>query len=402
MKRVGIGGMQNFDANLRTPQVVDQRLSFMTPEWKGAFRHAATLVDQLGLELAIAASPGWSETGGPWVQPKDGMKKLVWSETQLAGGKRFIGTLAAPPSVTGPYQSLPMSAGIADLLSGGKPAPPVTHYADITLLAYPAKAVDVNTPRVLSASGTVISGAELIDESFETAVEVPSGTPEQPGTLTLASFALGQVPTTVSITPVTARHFRLVLAAATAHAPNLDEGTPGTAMSSDMMALLSARATTVKIGQLRLSPEARVHQFETKAGLTLSRDYYALSNLGATTNVGDAPDRGVAPEQVINLSSHMKPDGTLDWTAPPGSWRVVRFGYLLVGTKNHPATPEATGLEVDKFDAAAVRNYLETYLAMYRDTVGADLLGKRGLRALAPGAHRCPHGFAPGKRRVSL
>jgi hypothetical protein len=33
----------------------------------------------------------------------------------------------------------------------------------------------------------------------------------------------------------------------------------------------------------------------------------------------------------------------------------VRIGYSLTGTENHPATPEATGLEVDKYDGAAVR-----------------------------------------------
>lgn len=32
MKRVGIGGMQNIHANLSTPQVVDKRLLYMTPE----------------------------------------------------------------------------------------------------------------------------------------------------------------------------------------------------------------------------------------------------------------------------------------------------------------------------------------------------------------------------------
>src|SRR5262245_2199682 len=42
MKRVGIGGVQNFDASLFTPQVVEKRLIFMTPEWKDAFRYAAT------------------------------------------------------------------------------------------------------------------------------------------------------------------------------------------------------------------------------------------------------------------------------------------------------------------------------------------------------------------------
>ena len=68
MKRIGIGGAQTFDAQLNTPQVVEKRLVYMTPEWKHAFRTAAETADKLGLELAIAASPGWSETGGPWDQ----------------------------------------------------------------------------------------------------------------------------------------------------------------------------------------------------------------------------------------------------------------------------------------------------------------------------------------------
>ena len=67
MHRVGLGGFQNFDAALATPQVVDHRLAYMTPEWKDAFKYATTLADQLGMEEAIAGSPGWSETGGPWV-----------------------------------------------------------------------------------------------------------------------------------------------------------------------------------------------------------------------------------------------------------------------------------------------------------------------------------------------
>ncbi len=67
MKRIGIGGFQNFDAGLATPQVVEKRLIYMTPEWKDAFRFTTELADSLGLEMAIAGSPGWSESVGPWV-----------------------------------------------------------------------------------------------------------------------------------------------------------------------------------------------------------------------------------------------------------------------------------------------------------------------------------------------
>jgi hypothetical protein len=75
----------------------------------------------------------------------------------------------------------------------------------------------------------------------------------------------------------------------------------------------------------------------------------------------------------------MHPDGTLDWTPPPGNWAVLRFGYSLLGITNHPATAEATGLEVDKMDRRYVKKYMDTYLDSYKRTVGPDLIGKRGL-----------------------
>lgn len=77
MHRVGLGGFQTFDVQIGTPQVVKQGLIYITPEWKDAFRYAITLSDQIGLEAEIASSPGWSETGGPWVPPSEAMKKYV-------------------------------------------------------------------------------------------------------------------------------------------------------------------------------------------------------------------------------------------------------------------------------------------------------------------------------------
>ena len=76
----------------------------------------------------------------------------------------------------------------------------------------------------------------------------------------------------------------------------------------------------------------------------------------------------------------MRPDGTLDWTPPAGKWVVLRFGYSLLGITNHPATPEATGLEVDKLDRRFVKDYFEKYLDSYKETVGADEMGKKGIQ----------------------
>ena len=78
-----------------------------------------------------------------------------------------------------------------------------------------------------------------------------------------------------------------------------------------------------------------------------------------------------AEGEVIEITSGYK-DGILDWTAPEGDWTVYRFAYTLIGHVNGPATPEATGLEVDKLNPDAVRRYWDNYLGLYRDALGRD------------------------------
>src|SRR5205823_3615263 len=156
--RVWLGGLQNFDAALSTPKLVDQRLIYMTPEWKDAFLFTTKLADQLGLEEAIAGSPGWSESGGPWVKPSQGMKKVVWSETRVEGGKPFSGALPHPPTVTGPLQNIPLFDFLA-MISGQAPPAPPTFYADTAVIAFRAAASDVPVsalqPRITSSSGNL-------------------------------------------------------------------------------------------------------------------------------------------------------------------------------------------------------------------------------------------------------
>jgi hypothetical protein len=130
MHRVGLAGFQNFDAALMTPQVVDHRLAYMTPEWKDAFKYAIELGNQYGMEMAIAGSPGWSETGGPWVPPHEGMKKYVWSETAVEGGKPFNGVLKHPPTKTGAFQNI----GIRDSLELGSDKKTPEFYGDAAVL----------------------------------------------------------------------------------------------------------------------------------------------------------------------------------------------------------------------------------------------------------------------------
>jgi hypothetical protein len=417
MSRVGIGGLQNFDVDLLTPQVVEKRLVYMSPEWKDAFRFAAGLADQKGLELAIASSPGWSETGGPWVKPQDAMKKLVWSQSLLEGGQPFQGRLPEPPRTTGPFGDMPEQATILGPVDPNK----VQLYRDVAVVAYrlPDGAAPLPLPRVSTGSGGPIDATVLVDGRLTTGVDAPRGTPEDPGvlvleypgTVTVRSLALalspvtdvfgvggsgvkprleaedpqgrwvrvsevdlrGTAQTTVSFPAVTARRFRLVLAPTAVMAGLAFSGAPGADTISFGPPAVPSK--TLPVRELRLSSEPQVNRYELKAGFGVATQYFNLDE-------GLKDEAGVPAPSVIDLTARMGPDGRLDWTPPAGRWKVLRLGYSLLGTTNHPTTKEASGLEVDKLDGAAVRRYVETYLAMYADAAGPDLIGRRGVRAL--------------------
>jgi alpha-L-rhamnosidase len=417
MVRVGIGGLQNFDVDLSTPIMVKNRLVYMTPEWKDAFRFAAVEADKRGLELAIAASPGWSETGGPWVKPEDGLKKVVWSETPVSGGKRFKGKLNPLPGVTGPFQDMPFFDPLAGL-SGAKPAEKPQYGGEIAVYAVPARHAPLAQPVAADGGGKPLDAAALVDASLSSLIELPRGTAEAPATVVydygkpvsvssasvflpgakwmfgtanvaprieasddgktwrkVADVGVTAVPTTTGFNTATARWFRLVLAPAAFAGSNLGNPAPGIEPPLFIQMLTGASSAPHKLAQFSLSGEERVDRFEAKAGFALELDYYKLHFQGLS--VTPAP-----LQPAINLTGLMQPDGTLNWKAPKGNWKVIRIGHSLLGTTNHPAPKEATGLEVDKFDGAAVEGYLNHYIGMYRDAAGADMLGQRGVRAI--------------------
>lgn len=286
------------------------------------------------------------------------------------------------------------------------------------MLAFPVSgAVDLATPKVVSG-GVAVDVTKLTDSDLESFLELqktggepPALTYEYPFAQTVQSVTMflpgatsmfggasvaprlessddGQtwrpvadvpsytIPTTVSFAPVTATWFRVIFPASAPSLPNMGAPAPGADLGPVMaMAAGSAGGKALKVGQLILSPQPAIDRFEAKAGYELVPDYYALSQ--------GVPDTGgVALAWVIDLTSRMRPDGTLDWTPPKGRWKVLRLGYSLLGTTNHPASPEATGLEVDKFDGAAVRRYAEYYIGMYKDAAGSDMVGQHGVRAM--------------------
>ncbi|MBE9463798.1 glycosyl hydrolase [Dyadobacter subterraneus] len=408
MNRVGIGGFQNFDANFATPQLTAKKLVFMTPEWKDAFRHTTDLAKKLQLEMTIAASPGWSVTGGPWVAAADAMKKYVWSETRIVGGQAFFGKLPEPAKNAGKFQNVPVAGDIL----GGPVGPLPSYYADAAVIAYrvPAAERSLNAlnPKITSSGGS-FSLAELTDGDLAKTTTLPPmevgqdmwiqyafDTPQTVKAFTIVGASSGgalaefngspdnrslkvsddgttfrdvvmikgsMVPqNTISIQSTTAKYFRFTFKTLPAPFNPFADMTGGSQQTP--------KPEGVQVAEIALYNTDRIDLFEEKAG-------FAAWKENTQTLVKKDAD-AIAAEDVIDLTSKMTADGSLNWTAPAGNWVVVRMGYSITGRQNHPASPEATGLEVDKLDKAAVRKYIETYLDMYKDATGGQM-GKEGL-----------------------
>ena len=420
MNRVGIGGFQNFDASLGTPKLVDKRLVYMTPEWKDAFLFATKLADQLGLEEAIAGSPGWSESGGPWVKPSQGMKKVVWSETRVEGGQPFSGVLPHPPTVSGPIQNVPIVDFLA-VMSGQPQAPAPAFYADTAVIAYRAPASDVPVtslePKITSSSGS-LDLARLTDGDLVKTTQLPKApagrqawiqyefsVPQAMNAVTLvfndpAAAAANMFGAAPSVAEVEAsddgQTFRKLAAIPNDGGVEHTIAFPTTSARFFRIAFTDKPASgfgemtfdvenpfgdfsgmkpdpNFEISELVLHTGARISRFEEKAGFANLRSFKPFP----TPPVAAAD--AIHKNDIVDLTSKMRSDGTLDWTPPSGHWVVLRFGYSLTGVTNHPASPEGTGLEVDKLSREDVHEYMNTYLDNYQSAVGS-LMGKRGLQ----------------------
>lgn len=82
----------------------------------------------------------------------------------------------------------------------------------------------------------------------------------------------------------------------------------------------------------------------------------------------------VAKESVIDVSGKMNAGGMLEWDAPPGEWKIYRFGHTTMGALIQPAQWQATGLECDKMSQAAVDFHLDHVIAETQKHLG-DLIG---------------------------
>jgi hypothetical protein len=93
MAKVGIG--EAFIGNIGLETVPYGNVKVLSDEWWELTRFAIKEGQRLGVDIGIFNSPGWSQSGGPWVPASQAMRYLRSTDLTIEGGKLI--NLKLPP-----------------------------------------------------------------------------------------------------------------------------------------------------------------------------------------------------------------------------------------------------------------------------------------------------------------
>ena len=328
MKRVGIGEGYIGVISGQSGTPATHASKALTDEWWGFIEHAMREGTRLGVDIGLFNSPGWSQSGGPWVKPSQAMRYVTLPELRLHGPQRFEG-------------KLPLPAG---------------EFQDLAVLAFPAPAGDGEVAKITSRAPTRVSFEMPAPFTARSVTVLPIKAVNVTAELqasddgqqfrTMKMFTLDRHNLGVGVGPVPLAPVVATFPATAARFFQLKFSAP------------------CELGDIRLSPAARVESFAEKSLLKMYQsplppfDFY-------TWPLQLEPDTAglmVQPEAVRDLSKRMAADGTLRWEVPAGDWIVLRTALTPTGTKNSPAPPEATGFEVDKMNRTALKSHFDAYV----------------------------------------
>lgn len=382
MARVGLAGPLIFETGQAAlPGAAVQRSAY----WQECVRHAVKECARLGLELGMHNCSGWSCAGGPWVDPEDSMKKLVFSRAVIEGGARHPAAPARPAAeaiLPFSHQN-DMNAKLEEY--GFERVDYAPYYEDVAVFAWPAgdeRLMEESAPRLdrgdvsLLLDGNVQTGV-CLDEfragpDAELTVRFPEPFKARSLYLESGEWGIGcsrvelLVRQSGTLVPVT--DFKLPLNGGplrTMHGIGFDavEGREFVVR----FAGVKAKKRPADLRELRLSGSECIDSWPVKAGFLRGNGQQA-----ECTESRPAIDSA----RLLDLSDRLRPDGTLDWETPAGRWMVLRIGATSTGKMNHPAAVGGLGLEVDKFDPEALERFFENGLMGMAVGLAGDEAGR--------------------------
>ena len=133
MRAAGLGGVVICEVNVGVPR---GPVEFMSPAWRGLFKHVVRETERLGLEVTLNAGPGWTGSGGPWVTPEMSMQHIVAAAVEAAGPSLFDAVLPRPARRPAFFGEGGLPPELKKTMDG--------FYRDVAVLAFPTPAAGLS------------------------------------------------------------------------------------------------------------------------------------------------------------------------------------------------------------------------------------------------------------------
>jgi hypothetical protein len=347
MKQAGINRAFIGNIGLSPQEAPYGKVKLLSDEWWEVMHTALKTATELDIEIGIFNSPGWSQSGGPWITPEQSMRYLASSEIRVKGPQKISQQLEKPSDdfqdVKVIAWPVPADYGI-NLIKSGSP--------DIKLVQ-PETVMNISLDKPSVARSLVIYPEEHRMRA-ECELQVKDGKEYR----TLRKFTVDRsnpalnvgfapyAPVAVSFPETEAKDFRIIFSKAS---PN--SGIKRVVLSSSPVVERYAEKTLAKMFQ---SPLPYWHDY-------LWDKQPEITDPAAVTS----------PQQVMDISGKMDGDGTLVWDVPEGEWIIMRTGMASTGVTNSPASPEGTGLEVDKMSKKHVASHFNAFLGKIIERIPA-------------------------------
>ncbi|WP_435132746.1 glycosyl hydrolase [Formosa sp. A9] len=374
MKQAGIRGAYLMtikgpgDEPLMNPPVIQ-----LSKEFWELVRWALQEADRLGVKIAFHPADGFAVAGGPWITPEMSMQKVVWTDTvvnasalknlKLPVPKHYkdyykdIATFAIPvekafkTSVEVQLKVTTSNLENADFLKDDSTESTQFRMREAGYIQYEFSEVfDCKSIQIETQGNNYQAHRLLIEVSDDGKNFKSLGRLETPrsGWQDTDAFYTHSL-------SAKAKYFRFVY--------NPEGSEPG-AEDLDMAKWNSY----LKVTKIILSEEPLIDNYQGKSG--------AVWRISSRNNAEQIPNSDcVNTEQMVNVSQFVDENGVLNWEAPEGNWRIMRFGHTSTGHENATAGG-GRGLEVDKFNAEAVRFQLDHWYGEMRRVAGEDLASK--------------------------
>ena len=361
MKEVGINRAFIGNIGLSPQEAPYGKVKIFTDEWWDIMHTALKTATELNIEIGLFNSPGWSQSGGPWIKPEQAMRYLTCSEVKVKGPKKLQQHLAEPTKDFQDVKVIAMPVNkdyLINLLEKGTyTISPSNIKADLNTgkeLTFNDKeiTIDITLPKEATARSLVLYPAERpIRAKIELQVqEGDSFKNIKQFTLNRTNPALNvgfepYAPVAISLPEVKDQKLRLVM-----------EANPGSGIKR---ILLSPSPVMERFAEKSL---AKMHQ----TPLPYWHDYLWDEQPDVTSY------KMAQPNEILDISGYMDDQGLLTWDVPEGEWIIMRTGMTPTGVTNSPASPEGTGLEVDKMSKEHVASHFDAYLGMILERIPAD------------------------------